>query len=237
MDGITMYFASKGYGSIGGYDLFVTRYNLNTNTFLAPEQLGMPFNSLANDYMMIIDESKELGWFATDRNQPEDKVCVYLFILAESKKIVNIEDPELLRIRALLSFVSSTWKEGADYSDLIKLAHKSDNKKDNQREKEFTFIVNDNMVYQTLDEIKNDGTKVLYSEYLKMIKQVDVLQKKLDDLRDAYTKGNSSKKEQLAKVIPGAEKELYHLMEATRVQEKKARNVENKGLGTKFNYE
>ena len=66
-DGVTIYFASKGYESIGGYDIFVSRYSTNTNSYLTPEQLGMPFNSTANDYMMVIDESKGLGWFVTDR--------------------------------------------------------------------------------------------------------------------------------------------------------------------------
>ena len=44
-DGVTIYYASKGNGSLGGYDLFVTRYNINSDTYLTPEQLGMPYNS------------------------------------------------------------------------------------------------------------------------------------------------------------------------------------------------
>jgi hypothetical protein len=233
-DGVTMYFASKDYGSIGGYDIFVTRYNLNTNIFLAPEQMGMPFNSTANDYMMVIDESKNLGWFVSDRNMPEGKVCVYLFIPEETKKSVTLEDPERLRVRASLSSISSTWKEGADYSGLIKLAHKDPVQNQTKKEKDFIFIVNDNTVYQTLDEIKNDGTKELYSEYLEKTKQIDVLKKKLGDLRESFTKGNTSKREQLSTIIIRAENELYNLMEETRVQEKKARNVENRRLGIKY---
>ena len=38
-DGRTLYFASKGNGSIGGYDLFITHYNINESRFLSPEQL------------------------------------------------------------------------------------------------------------------------------------------------------------------------------------------------------
>jgi len=57
-DGVTIYYASKGNGSLGGYDLFVTRYNINSDTYLTPEQLGMPYNSPFNDYMMVIDEAK-----------------------------------------------------------------------------------------------------------------------------------------------------------------------------------
>ncbi|MDR0835458.1 MAG: tetratricopeptide repeat protein [Tannerella sp.] len=233
-DGLTMYFASKGYGSLGGYDIFVTRYNLNTNTFLSPETMGMPYNSEANDYMMVIDESKNLGWFVSDRYQPEDKVCVYLFIPEETKKSVNIEDPELLKVRASLSSIASTWKEGSDYSALIQLAHKDPKQNPAKQEKEFTFVVNDKTVYHTFDEIKNDGTKTLYSQYLEKTKQIELLKKKLDDLRASFKQGNITKREQLKPVIIGAENELYTLMEEARVQEKEARNIENKRLGIKY---
>ena len=33
-DGLTIYFASTGHGSLGGYDLFVTRYNLSSDSYL-----------------------------------------------------------------------------------------------------------------------------------------------------------------------------------------------------------
>ena len=95
-DGATIYYSSKGNGSIGGYDLFVTRYNINSDTYLAPEQLGMPFNSPYNDYMYVIDEYNNLGWFASDRFQPEEKVCIYVFIPNSSKQTYNYEamDPQ-----------------------------------------------------------------------------------------------------------------------------------------------
>lgn len=35
-DGVTVYYASDGEG-LGGYDIFVTRYNTNTDTYLVPE--------------------------------------------------------------------------------------------------------------------------------------------------------------------------------------------------------
>jgi len=44
-DGLTLYFASTDHQSFGGYDLYVTRYNLATDSYLVPNQLNMPFNS------------------------------------------------------------------------------------------------------------------------------------------------------------------------------------------------
>lgn len=79
-DGTTFYFAATGEESIGGYDIFVTRFDSESGSFLKAENIGMPFNSTANDYMYAIDEFNDIGWFATDRSQPEGKVCIYIFI-------------------------------------------------------------------------------------------------------------------------------------------------------------
>jgi len=72
-DGITLYFAGKGDESIGGYDIFFTRYDSHNGSFLQPENIGMPFNSEANDYLYAIDEYNKIGFFVSDRRQPEGK--------------------------------------------------------------------------------------------------------------------------------------------------------------------
>lgn len=233
-DGVTMYFASKGYESIGGYDIFITRYNTNTNTYLTPEHMGMPFNSPANDYLMVIDETKGLGWFVTDRNQPEDSVCVYLFIPDPlRKRIEDIEDPAERRDRASLTSIRDTWKEGADYAALIKLAHTDMTPKEMKKERDFEFVVNDKITYYTLNEIKSHEAKELYKEVLNSKKQIETLNGRLNEIRASYTQGNESARNQLKPTILQAENQLYNLMEKARIQEKKARNAEIRQTGGK----
>ncbi|MDR0371517.1 MAG: hypothetical protein LBH80_06670, partial [Prevotellaceae bacterium] len=80
LDGVTLYFASDNEeNSLGGYDIFITRFMNSANDYLAPENIGMPFNSIYNDYMLVIDELEGKGWFASDRFQPENKVMIYIF--------------------------------------------------------------------------------------------------------------------------------------------------------------
>jgi hypothetical protein len=230
-----MYFASKSAESIGGYDIFVTRYNTNSNSYLTPEQMGMPFNSPSNDYMMVVDESKGLGWFASDRNQPDDKVCIYLFIPDPSRKRIDAtEDPDERIRRALLSSIKDTWKNDADYSELIKLAYTDMTNKEVRKEHDFEFAVNDNTVYYTLDEIKSDEAKKLYSEVIETNKQIESLNIKLEEIRASYSKGNSSAREQIRNTILKAERQLYELTEKSRTQEKRARNAENRRTGVKY---
>lgn len=114
-DGITLYYAAQGEESLGGYDIFITRYDSDDNAYLRPDNLGFPFNSVANDYMYAIDDFNNLGWFASDRYQPEDKVCVYVFVPNESKQVYDYEStsPEMLQAAASLQCIQKTQTDAA----------------------------------------------------------------------------------------------------------------------------
>ncbi len=96
-DGITIYFASDGKNSIGGYDIFVSRYIPSENRYFPPENVGMPFNSPYDDYMLVIDEVNKVGWFASERNRKNNQVTIYLFVLNDAKKILNSVDSTRIR--------------------------------------------------------------------------------------------------------------------------------------------
>lgn len=110
-DGVTLYFAAKsGEGNFGGYDLYFTVYNAETNTFYNPQNLGLPFNSYSDDIFYAIDETNNLGYLCTSRNQNDAKVCVYVFQPTESRELYeqNILDSDLIKDYALLSSISLT---------------------------------------------------------------------------------------------------------------------------------
>ena len=85
-DGVTLYFAAQGVNSMGGYDIFMSTFDLDKGVFYSPENIGLPFNSTANDYLLAIDDINHLGWLVTDRRQPEDKVCIYTFVPTASRR-------------------------------------------------------------------------------------------------------------------------------------------------------
>ena len=60
-DGATLYYASDGEGSLGGYDIFIASRDAASGEYLQPRNPGMPFNSPFDDYMMVIDEQNGLG--------------------------------------------------------------------------------------------------------------------------------------------------------------------------------
>lgn len=224
-DGVTLYYASQGNDALGGYDLFVTRYNMNSDSYLAPERLGMPFNSPYNDYMIVFDEVKGLGWFVSDRFQPEGQVCVYLFIPNENHDRVETEDVEVKRSRAAVRSIRDSWVAGEDYSKLIQLAHQEIPYGKKEIEKDFDFVVQDNRIYYTWDQIKSPEAKSIYQKVVSLKQQIASDEKKLDALRLEYSK-NPGKREQLKTRILDLEAKLEAAVPQVRELEKQARNAE-----------
>ena len=194
-DGVTVYYASDGEKSIGGYDLFITRYNPTTDSYLAPENIGMPFNSPFNDYMMVIDEQRKLGWFATDRYQPAGKVMIYTFIPNEVKEIIHSEDKEYIRqVAALKSYHKVIASTAESTSEKVNQSTRSD--------KQFEFVVNDTIVYTNINQFKSKDAIKLWNDFHNFSVELNTKAKELSDLRSKYARtDNESERSVMAPKI------------------------------------
>lgn len=232
-DGITIYYAADGPESLGGYDIFVTRYN--DGDYLLPENVGMPFNSPYNDYMYVIDEYSNLAWFASDRFQPQDKVCIYLFVPNSSKKVYNYEsmdEKELIKL-ALLNPIKQTWqeKEIVENAQLrFQTLMVNKNKKSKDESQQYQFIINDNITYHTDNDFRSPEAKVLFKQYYQQELDYMHLMVELDQLREKYRQGNAAQKEQMAPAILDLEKRLKEMYRQLQDLAKKVRNTELKTL-------
>ncbi len=75
-DGTSLYFASKGHNSLGGYDIFVTRLDAEGN-WTEPKNLDFAINTPADDYLFITDMKGETAYFTSNRETPIGEVSVY----------------------------------------------------------------------------------------------------------------------------------------------------------------
>ncbi|GBU06994.1 hypothetical protein AwDysgo_03250 [Bacteroidales bacterium] len=228
-DGLTLYFASQGHGSIGGYDLFVTAYNLNSDSYLSPKQLGMPFNSIYNDYFLAIDEYNGLGYFVSDRFLPEDKLVIYTFIPNEEITLVGSEDMNVLLARSEVRSIKDTWKKDS-YASLLEQRNTNNTKKTNLQKHEFIFVINDNIVYRFFDEFENETAKGFYTQSQSLRKDISFLHDDLENERLLYSKGNTSTKNAMQASIISKENKLEGLQDNFKKMEIKARNAEIKYL-------
>ena len=177
-DGATLYFASDGHGSIGGYDLFVTRYNNETQQYSEPMHMGMPFNSIYNDYMLVIDELSDVGWFATDRFQNGDTVAIYKFKVTEEKTIMPQEVEEETRIA---SAMLKRYKVGFD-EQRGAIAPKSE-KNDVGT---FRFVVNDTLIYTSESQFKDSLSVVKYRKMKELENAVNLQSVILEGKKHEY---------------------------------------------------
>lgn len=210
-DGITLYYANNSSESLGGsgYDIYVTRLNTSTNRFLKPENMGMPYNSPANDYMMVIDEFNNLGWFASDRYQPEDKVCVYVFVPNESRQTFDYNDSTATRIReiAMLRSIKQTWTDESIVQEAIARLQKIASQSHKQTpEHAFTFIIDDNNVYHKLDDFRSKEARNLFMQWTQKNNDLQSLRRRIETLRRAYIAGDDARKQNLSPELLDLEK-------------------------------
>lgn len=227
-DGVTIYYANDGEG-LGGYDIFVTRYNTNTDTYLVPENVGMPFNSPYNDYMYVIDEYNNLGWFASDRFQPEGKVCIYVFIPNNSKQTYNYEamEPQQIIGLAQIHSLKDTWKN-QDIVDeaLQRLESAIKHKPQERRAVDFEFVIDDNKTYYLLSDFKSAKAKQLFQRYQQMEKDYRQQEEKLDNLRKQYANAGKQTKDKMAPAILDLEKRILQMSGELAAMEVTVRNTE-----------
>lgn len=234
-DGMTLYYASDGKESLGGYDIFVTRYNTNSDTYLTPENVGMPFNSPYNDYLYAIDEYNNLGWFASDRYQPEGKACIYVFIPNASKQVYNYEGmaQDSLIALARLDSIAATW--GMDTQNVAAAKARLQaalqyTPKDTGQRYAFTFVIDDGHTYHALDDFHSEEAKESYRQYAQTEDNLRQQQSKLDSLRRQYREADQTGKDNLAPAILDLEQLIRRLDAELHQAAKKIRRLEKQQL-------
>ena len=224
-DGSTLYFAARSSEGLGNYDLYITRYDYDEDKYYRAESLGFPYNSYANDYMMVVDEERHIGWFASDRYQPEGKVCIYTFIPNSSRHPYDYENDPLAEIitAAKLRPIKATWtkeNEAARQQALMTLKKASQSDKQ-QTNYEFTLVINDQKTYHFYRDFRSPQAKLQCKEWVDKSAQLKEVGKKLQTQRDSYRKSKGNK-EQLLKL----EQQYERLLQETAEAEKLTRNLE-----------
>lgn len=186
-DGVTLYFASDNEESLGGLDIFISRNN--GTEFLQPQNIGMPYNSPYDDYMLAIDELTGAGFWASDRNRLGDKITIYMFIPSQSRVNVDLDDPTLAQ-RASLRSIRDTWPAGADFTNVRKAL---DNVRESvkKRTPQFEFSLPDGRVLTSFRQFTSEHAVGLMEQYVSLKKATDEARKRLAALRIEYGNGNT----------------------------------------------
>ena len=131
-DGRHLYFSSEGLHGVGGYDLYVSDWDEDAQEWSAPENLGFPYSSPADDFLFYNTPDGLHTIFASNRDCAQDSVYVYVLEYDNMPIRRPVDDPgELLRIASLIpaeapaeTAVSDAKAEIADNEDIRNYMHK-----------------------------------------------------------------------------------------------------------------
>lgn len=241
-DGVTLYFASDGHQSIGGYDLYVSRYNPVTESYFSPEPLPLPFNSTANDYLCLIDEQIGRGLLVSDRRQAPDSVIVYTFLPNTSRRLVQGKNRETLVRLSEIRSIADTWNGlnadsvknslQADYEKAVKsfAAPVSPSRETAWQE---AFFIRDGLVYHGENDFTSARAKAQYRQYKSLKDRLQSLSRRLEDSRRVYqATDNPKQKRLLASQIESLEADCWNLQQEIRKNENQIRALELAMLDT-----
>lgn len=228
-DATTLFFSAKGHNSIGGFDIYTTRLDVDNGGFYIPDNYGLPYNSTANDYFLAIDERNNLGWLVSDRYQPEDKVCIYIFVPNKNRVKLAQEgfDNNTIKKLAQLNSIQDTWNFGNKQEAMRNLERlRTQRNAGNEGRESILFIVNDKIKYTSLSQFKSNKSKQLFAK-LEDNKQLVAKQKtELENLRIQYKQANKAKQSSLKQDILFIEKQLMKYQLEQKELEQNIRELE-----------
>ena len=228
-DATTLFFSAKGHNSIGGFDIYTTRLDVDNGGFYIPDNYGLPYNSTANDYFLAIDERNNLGWLVSDRYQPEDKVCIYIFVPNKNRVKLAQEgfDNNTIKKLAQLNSIQDTWNFGNKQEAMSNLDRiRNQRNIGNKGRESVLLIVNDKIKYTSLSQFKSNKSKQLFAK-LEDNKQLVAKQKtELENLRIQYKQANKAKQSSLKQDILFIEKQLMKYQLEQKELEQNIRKLE-----------
>lgn len=220
-DGITLYFASNNRReSLGGYDIFVSNTN-SVGDFLKPRNAGMPFNSPYNDYMLVIDERQNIGYFVSDRYQPKGKVAIYTFEYNTRNRLSDtVANEEEKRLSALRIVIDSLRRSRIAATDLS-------TKSGQESDAEFRFVVADGIIYHRYGDFSREAAELKFRELQALKKGIDQLEQYLNSYRNRFVQStNDNDRQNLGSTIKEQELRLKELKARESAMTKEIRQLE-----------
>lgn len=85
-DGKTLFFSSEGHKSMGGFDIFKSRYDKKKNKWSKPENIGYPINSTDDDINFVISASGKHAYFSSYKKDGLGEKDIYIITYPDTAK-------------------------------------------------------------------------------------------------------------------------------------------------------
>lgn len=235
-DGQTLYFAGVSAESgLGKHDIYMAKYDADEGKFFEPENIGLPFNSEADELLHVCADAEGMAWFASSRRQPKGKVCVYAYVPSKTRQNYSADDISEARLKSLAAItrIRATWPtpEIRDKALARLNSLKTDAEACNKQAMEnIEFIVNDNVTYTSIAQFRSDETRRAYYEVVRLHNTILMQQGKLTTMRQQYHDADDANRNALAEKILEAEQGIESLCQQHKVCLAQLRNAETQLL-------
>lgn len=105
-DGKELYFASNGHYGIGGFDLYVSKWDEDAQDWGIPENLGFPYSSTADDIFFINTPDGQFSLLASTRGS-SDEEDMTLYVIEYTPTPIKREISDIAEIQKIARLNSS----------------------------------------------------------------------------------------------------------------------------------
>lgn len=85
-DGKTIYFSSKGHKSIGGFDIFYSELDEESQTWGTPINLGYPVNSTDDDVFFVTSADGKRGYYSSFQEKGFGEKDIYMISMTDAQE-------------------------------------------------------------------------------------------------------------------------------------------------------
>lgn len=220
-DGTTMYFSSDRPGGMGGLDIYQTFLDPESGTFSEPANLGPPFNSPDDDFLLVPDIYAGKAWFATNRGVG-DTMAVVTQIVWDHQVVRNLTQ-DVNQIKVLAKLPVSKTAVSRTSSTVLAGKEALPQKKDEL----FRFSVNDTLVYTRFEHFQSAEALAAFRKGYLLSQQRDSLTRLMQEKRQAYSQSyHQDELKRLIDQIVDLEKKTYGLEDQIEPHYREARQKE-----------
>ncbi|MBR5856989.1 MAG: PD40 domain-containing protein [Bacteroidales bacterium] len=127
-DGKSLYFSSNGHYGVGGYDLYVSEWDDESQDWGVPQNMGFPYSSPADDLLFYNTPDGLYSLFASNRNCSADSLVIYVIEFENMPLKRPVTSEEAAKIALLpLKGGAAQGSEQNDVADMTELASGNNN--------------------------------------------------------------------------------------------------------------
>lgn len=86
-DGQTMYFSSEGHSSMGGFDVFYSAYDEETDTWGKPVNIGYPINTADDDVFFVTSADGRRAYYSSIKDEGYGEKDIYMVNLPSPREV------------------------------------------------------------------------------------------------------------------------------------------------------